>query len=95
VTNDLITAEQLKMTHRSNRDLLDALWMSAADIGRVLNERGSGRCPWCHTGGPMTVGEFGVVWLCGHARRIPELHTPEMAMRCPKCNPPAQLRAVA
>lgn len=73
---------------------LDQLRMAATDIGRILNPEGHGRCPWCHTGGPMTVGEFGVAWLCGHGRRIPDLHSPEMVMRCQKCNP-VRLRAVA
>lgn len=75
---------------------LDKLFMPAAEIGRVLNPRGTGRCPWCGTGGPMTVGEHGVAWRCGHARSLPPLHTGEkMTLRCPECTPRATLKAVA
>jgi len=75
---------------------LDKLRMPAAEIGQALNRQGCGRCPWCRTGGPMTVGEFGVAWLCGHARRIPPLHdTDKTTAMCKRCTPHALLRAVA
>ena len=75
---------------------LDQLWMSAAAIGRILNQRGSGTCPWCGTGGPMTVGVHGVAWLCGHARSLPPLHNGQkMTLLCPECTPRVNLRAVA
>lgn len=75
---------------------LAELFMPSSDIGRVLNEHGSGRCPWCRTGGPMTVGVHGVAWQCGHARRLPPLHSVHsMVEQCPQCTPRARLRAVA
>jgi hypothetical protein len=75
---------------------LSQLRMSSSDIGKILNRNGDGRCPWCGTGGPMAVGEHGVAWRCGHARRLPPLHASvKMTGRCLMCTPTVSLKAVA
>jgi hypothetical protein len=71
--------------------------MAPDEIGEVLNKQGHGQCPWCATGsGLMVVGEFGVRFQCGHARRLPPLHaTQKTTLQCQICTPRTALRLIA
>lgn len=70
--------------------------MAADQIGYVLNRDGHGSCPWCPVSGPMVVGEFGVLWPCGHARRLPPLHASEKTTRqCRLCSPEVAVHTAA
>jgi hypothetical protein len=71
--------------------------MAPNEIGQVLNTQGAGQCPWCGIRpGPMVVGEFGVVWQCGHARRLPPLHPSEKTTRlCQICSPEVAISVAA
>ena len=67
---------------------MDQYRMAPDEIGRVLNREGHGSCPWCPYSTRMIVGEFGVLWACGHARRLPPLHaTVKTTLQCQTCSP--------
>ncbi len=77
---------------------MDRYRMPLSEIGQVLNSQGFGQCPWCDTGAtsPMVVGEHGVAWRCGHARRLPPLHASEKTTRqCQLCSPEIAVRTAA
>jgi len=76
---------------------MDQYRMAPDEIGEVLNKQGHGRCPWCGTGsGSMVVGEFGVRFRCGHARRLPPLHaTEKTTLQCRLCSPEVAISVAA